>query len=162
MLLFERFYITQNQNKIKFGYLLESKFQSDNRVCIYFVNNLLDSRPNRNICKYFNYASSVRKRSFKKNGHIFHNAVVNDILNNLVEKIYLPFIKICIIKIFRKSGFRSAHIKSDNFAHKFTERLFAVICFVLLISPYFTPEYFFKLFKVNGSERLVGFKLGDN
>ena len=95
------------------------------------VNDFLYAKPYGNVGKDIYNTALVRERCFFQNRKIFHHSVANNILNNLIDKIYLSAVKACAVEILCKRFLCGIHIKSDNTSYKFAERYGAAACFII-------------------------------
>lgn len=66
--------------------------------------------------------------------------MVYDVLNNLIDKVDLPTIQSCVIKIFRESLFCSFRVQTNNLTHKLTQELGTNFGFIVLFGSNLAPQ----------------------
>ena len=97
----------------------------------------------------------VGKRRFLQNGQVFHHAVVDDVLHDLIYEIDLSAIEAGIVQVLRKSLLCRIHIKPDDLPHKFTQRLLAILGLVILFCTDLVPECFLQRLHILRSQRNI-------
>ena len=108
-------------------------------VCIDRGDYLADLVPNVYVTENVHDTSSIGKGRALKDRQIFHQPVLYDILDDLVDKIYLPAVESVFFQILGKRGFCGSHVKPHDFPHELAEWLCAVRNFILFSRSQIAP-----------------------
>ena len=134
---------------------------SSNCVGVNLVNNTLNIKPNCQVSKHFDNAAVIRKGRILQHRHILHKAVVDNVLHDLVHEVDLIAVKRCIIQELRKGLLGSIHIQANDLTNKLTQRLAAVLIFVVLLGAQFAPKDLLQCLHIRRCQRLIGLQLAD-
>ena len=126
------------------------------------IDNSLDSKPQGDVRKHFYDTAAIGKRRLLKHRHIFHHAVVNDVLNDLIDKIDLIRIQLNAVQVFRERRLCRRHIQPHDLSHKLAQRLPSVFGFVFLFATDLTPQNTFKSLNILRIQRHITPQLRNN
>lgn len=104
------------------------------------VDHRFDSQPQGQVGEHLHHAALVGEGWFLKNGQVFHHTVAHNVLHDLVDKVNLPAVQICVIEVIRKGLFRRSHVQAHDLPDELPQGLGADLRFIVLSGAHLAPE----------------------
>ena len=123
------------------------------------VNGCFNPGPDGQIGKDLHDAALIGKRRLLQNRKIFHDAIFDNVFDNLIDEIDLPAVQVDAGQILGKGVFSSIHVHPDDFTDEFSQRLLTTLGLIILLCADIAPEDFFQFSNVLLCQGNVGVQL---